>query len=241
MVHHLKHLYGNRLGATDGAIGHVKDVYFDDRRWVVRYVVADTGTWLPQRQVLLPPHSFGKPDRQNHVLLVNLSRKQIEESPSIASQRPVSRQYETEYYRYHGWPVYWMSDGFGGLGGFPGTLQVSSDPGVDRHGNPIQDDIHLRSTRAVTGYQVHALDGHIGHVSDFLVDEDNWAISEVIIQIGHWYSARHVRISPWDIERISYERSTVFTLLSAADIERTGEHMLATLKTENRAALGLEE
>lgn len=241
MLHSIRQLYGNKLGATDGDIGHVKDVYFDDRRWIVRYVVADTGTWLPQRQVLLPPHAFGKPDPRSNNLLVKLSRKQIEDSPSIESHRPVSRQYEVEYYRYYGWPVYWIGDGFGGLGGFPGVISVPKKPKFDRNGNQENEDVHLRSVRAVTGYQVQALDGHIGLVSDFLVDEESWAIREVIIQIGHWYSARHIRISPRDIERISYEQSTMFVLLTKDDIQRTDEKTVATVGSINRKALGLEE
>ena len=36
-------LKGLKLGARDGEIGRVKDFYFDDQNWVVRYLVADTG------------------------------------------------------------------------------------------------------------------------------------------------------------------------------------------------------
>jgi hypothetical protein len=86
MSHLITTLYGNRLGAKDGDIGHVKDIYFDDRHWHVRYVVADTGSWLSRRQVLLSPHAFGPLERQEKLLLINLTRKQIEDSPrDIAS------------------------------------------------------------------------------------------------------------------------------------------------------------
>jgi nucleotide-binding universal stress UspA family protein len=241
MLHSLRQLYGNKLGATDGEIGHVKDVYFDDRRWAIRYVVADTGSWLPQRQVLLSPHAFGKPDPLDHVLKVKLSRQQIEDSPPIESQRPVSRQYEVEYYRYYGWPVYWVGDGFGGLGGFPGVITVPSEPPLDRTGHSRPEDTHLRSAKAVTGYQVQALDGPVGQVADFLVDEENWAIREIVVQTGHWYSAKRIRISPHDVERISYEQSTLFLLLTLEDVQHAGETMLVVAGGVNRKALGLEE
>ena len=97
----------------------MKDFYFDDQNWAVRYVVADTGAWLPGRQVLISPHAFSSLDQAGKLLVVNLTRKQIEDSPSIESHKPVSRQYEEEYYRYYGWPYYWQGDGLWGLSGFP--------------------------------------------------------------------------------------------------------------------------
>ena len=93
MLRSIKQLYGNKLGASDGEIGHVKDFYFDDQNWAVRYLVADTGSWLPGRQVLISPHSLGRLDQAEKILRVNLTRKQIENSPSIESHKPVSRQY----------------------------------------------------------------------------------------------------------------------------------------------------
>src|SRR5580700_5058366 len=114
-----KQLTGDRLGASDGEIGHVKDFYFDDRSWVVRYLIADTGSWLPGRKVLVSPHAIGKLRPAGKVLPVNLTRKQIEDSPSIETHKPVSRQFEEEYYRYYGWPFYWQGDGLWGVSGIP--------------------------------------------------------------------------------------------------------------------------
>jgi uncharacterized protein YrrD len=241
MPHDITSLYGNRLGATDGDIGHVKDFYFDDRRWRIRYVVADTGSWLPRRQVLLSPHAFGPLEQQERILLVNLSRRQIEDSPLIDSHRPVSRQYETEYFRYYGWPVYWVGDGFGGFGGFPGVISARVASEADDQSSNQPEDAHLRSTRAVTGYQVHALDGTIGHVSDFVIDDKSWAIHEVVIQTGHWFSAKKVRISPRDIEKISYEHSAVYVTLPQKDVRRTVATGLVTAGPADPTALGLEE
>ncbi|MEP6673163.1 MAG: PRC-barrel domain-containing protein, partial [Chthoniobacter sp.] len=118
MLRSLKHLYGKLLGASDGEVGSVKDFYFDDQRWAVRYVVADTGSWLPGRLVLISPHAFGNFCQQGgDSLLVSLTRKQIEESPAIEAHKPVSRQYEEEYYRYYGWPTYWGGGAMWGMGG----------------------------------------------------------------------------------------------------------------------------
>lgn len=236
----LKQLYGSKLGARDGEIGHVKDVYFDERRWVVRYVVADTGSWLPQRKVLLSPHVLGQWDAQKNLLHVNLSRQRIEGSPPIDAHRPVSRQYEAEYYRYYGWPVYWVGDGFGGLGGFPGILPVPKTTS-DRNDNVPRKDVHLHSAKAVTGYLVQALDGSVGHVSDITIDGATWSIRELVVETGHWYATKRVRIASRDIERLSYELSTVFVALSRDDVQETDEDAVATAGDHSRRALGLED
>lgn len=239
MPHCISSLYGNRLGARDGDIGHVKDIYFDDRQWQVRYVVAETGSWLRGRQVLLSPHAFGSLEQEEKTLLINLTRKQIEDSPPIESHLPVSRQYEAEYFRYYGWPVYWIGDGFGGLGGAPGVIPVPRESETDK---PTKaHDSHLRSTRAVTGYQVHALDGAVGHIRDFVVDDQSWTILELVVQTARWYGAKKVGMSPTDVERVSFEQSAVFVALTQEDFMRAGETVVATAGGAHRRALGLEE
>ena len=154
----IKQLYGNQLGASDGEIGYVKDFYFDDRDWAIRYLVADTGSWLPGRQVLISPYSLGPLDQVKKLQNVNLTCKQIEESPSIDLNKPVSRQYEEEYYCYFNWPYYWQGDALWGVSGFP-ILEMSPKP--HRHEsakpsepNPERADPRLRSTQAVIGYQL---------------------------------------------------------------------------------------
>ena len=119
MLHNLKLIRGHKLAASDGAIGHVNDFYFDDKTWAIRYLVADTGKWLAGRQVLLSPHAFGRLDQDGKILTINLTRKQIENSPSIEAHRPVSRQYEEHYYDYFGWPYYWAGNGLWGPRDFP--------------------------------------------------------------------------------------------------------------------------
>ena len=163
MLQSIKQLYGDKLGASDGEIGHVKDFYFDDQNWAVRYLVADTGSWLPGRQVLISPHAFGSLDQAGKVLRVNLTRKQIEDSPSIESHKPVSRQYEEEYYRYYGWPYYWQGGGLWGMSGFPilelPPKPLPGEPATASGPQPERADAHLRSTQAVNGYHLQASDG----------------------------------------------------------------------------------
>jgi hypothetical protein len=225
MLQNLRELYSHKLAALDGEIGHVKDFYFDDSTWAVRYLVADTGSWLTERLVLLTHHALGNPvfgrsDADADVLRVDLTRKQIEDSPSIDSHRPVSRQFEAEYYRYYGWPTYWQAGGMLGVGGFPSVTPLLTPETHPHHGHNQRDDIHLRSTKAVTGYHIHATDGLIGSVSTFMVDGKSWAICKLVVETGHWYAGKEILISPSMIDRISYEDSTVFVNLTKAEIQQ---------------------
>jgi hypothetical protein len=231
MLQSTKQLYGNHLGASDGEIGHAKDFYFDDKSWAVRYVVVDTGSWLPGRQVLISPRAFGNFHQTGKVLSVNLSRKQIEGSPAIASHKPVSRQYEEEYHRYYGWPFYWEGGGLWGRSEFP---ILSAPPKTIPHQEPVaanrkpeHADAHLRSAQAVHGYSVKASDGIAGHVRDFMIDHKNWAICQLVIKTGNRFTGKEVQIPVGKVDRISYEDSTVFVNLTMNAIEQSPAHGMA--------------
>ena len=231
MLQSIKQLYGDKLGASDGKIGHVKDFYFDDQNWAVRYVVADTGSWLTGRQVLISPHAFGGFHQSGKLLPVNLTRKQIEDSPSIESHKPVSRKYEEEYYRYYGWPSYWQGDGLWGMSGFP-IVELPAQPLPNQSataGGPQSEpaETHLRSTQSVNGYHIKASDGMAGHVCDFMMDAQSWAIRQLVIKTGHRLTGNEVQIPTGKVDRISYEESTVFVNMTREAVEQSSAHHLA--------------
>jgi hypothetical protein len=227
MMLSVDHSYGDKLGASDGEIDRVKDFYFDDSTWAVRYVVVDTGSWLPGRQVLISPHAIRGFDQAGKILRANLTRKQIEDSPSIASHQPVSRQYEEEYYRYYGLPFYWQGGALWGTSGFPiiGPPAIPLPIGPE----PGHPDAHLRSTQAVNGYQLGTKNGTIGHVHDFMVDDQSWAIGQLVIKIGHRFTGTEVLIPTRTVERISYSDSTVFVNLTKEAVEQSPAHNLAPI------------
>ena len=233
-VQSTKELYGNKLAALDGEIGQVNDFYFDDENWVIRYLVADTGSWLTGRLVLLSPHAFGKLDQHEKTLHVNLRKQQIQDSPSIDSHKPVSRQYETEYYGYYGWPTYWEGDSMWGLGGYPAALPPTKEEVEVRRQYHHRDDKHLRSSQAVTGYQIEATDGTIGRVTGFMVDDRSWEIRDLVVEAGHWYAGQRILISPSRVKRISYEESKVYVDLSKLDIQQTVENDHARVGAQDR-------
>lgn len=227
MLRSTKQLYGNSLDTAEGAIGNVKDFYFDDQHWAVRYVVVDTGSWLPRRLVLLSPHAFGSFNQDGVSLLVNLSRKQIEDSPAIEEHEPVSRQYEEEYFRYYGWPSYWNGGEMWGATGFPIVAPPHLVPILEESGGGPAvdgDDPHLRSTKAVTGYRIHTHEGAIGHVKDFMIDDKSWAIRHLVIEAGPWFERKEIEISPAHVERISYEESAVFVNVTKESIQEATDY-----------------
>jgi sporulation protein YlmC with PRC-barrel domain len=230
MLRSIKQLEGSTLGASDGEIGHVKDFYFDDKKWAIRYVVVETGTWLTGRAVLISPHAFGRLHQTEKSLRVKLTRKQIENSPLIDTHKPVSRQYEEEYHRYYGWPYYWQGDALWGMSSVPMMeLPPTSAPAKSADAKGAQHNeaaAHLRSANAVNGYHIKTSDGTIGHVCDFMMDDENWAIAQIIVKTGHRFSGKEVQIPTGKVERISYDESTVFVNLTSSAVEKSPTHSM---------------
>jgi hypothetical protein len=236
MLRNTKDLKNFALRATDGAIGHVKDLYFDDDAWVLRYFVVETGSWLSSRKVLVSPIAVLEPDWKGQTLPVSLTTAQIESSPHFDTDQPVSRQNEEQYFGYYGYPVYWGGQGLWGEGMYPYSVQpnfitsrpdwaerqrededeatLSAERARRRH-----DDPHLRSCNAVTGYHVQAHDGEIGHIAGFLVDELSWAIRYLIVDTSNWWTGNQVLIAPAWISGVHWSSETVSVDLSRASIQ----------------------
>jgi hypothetical protein len=120
-----------------------------------------------------------------------------------------------------------------GLGGFPMVLPHSNDELQAQVQHNRRDDKNLQGIRAVTGFHIQTVDGMIGHVSGFLVDVKSWTICDLVVECGHWYSGKEVRISPSKVERVSFEESTVFVSLTKSDIQKTARDHLAQPAMEN--------
>jgi hypothetical protein len=204
---------GYTIAASDDRLGTVSDFLFDDRSWRIRWLVVDTGTWLSGRKVLLPPDVLGHPDESRREFSVRLTRQQVEDSPDIDSDRPVSRQLETNVYDYYGWRPYWDSGlymgGFGLMGGVApvepllgpvplGPVPLGATARPENYPPPPRDDgdPDLHSIEAVTGYYIHATDGEIGHVDDFLISDTDWEIRYLIVDTVNWWPGKKVLISP---------------------------------------------
>ena len=187
---------GLTIAATDGDIGSVNDLYFDDLSWTIRYLVVDTGTWLPGRQVLISPLSVRRVDDK---ILVDLTRNQVQNSPPVEADKPVNRQQEEAIARYYDQRYYWEGPYRWGLLAYPGMPPVPTAPiPADAMGEAMaareretpSGDPTLRSSRDVTGYYIAALDGEIGHVDDFLVEDRAWAIRYLLVATRNWWPGK---------------------------------------------------
>jgi hypothetical protein len=230
MLRRANDILGFVLGARDGEIGRVKDLYFDDAKWTVRYIVADTGKWLALRQVLLTPHSIHGITEQEKIVRVDLTREEIEHSPPIEQDSPVSRQFEEDYYRYYNYPYYW--DGFGIWGPLAGPVigfRKGMRPIAPPSPGPAEtakrsEDSHLRSVEAVSGYGIQALDGEIGHVEDFVFDDEHWTIEYLVIDTRNWWSGKKVLVPPSWSSEVNWEESKLFLNLDRATIKGAPEY-----------------
>lgn len=207
---------GFAVAASDGEIGTVNDLLFEDVGWAVRWLVVDTGNWLTGRKVLLPLGALGQPDAVQRRFPVKLTRQQVRDSPDIDVDQPVSRQAESLIYEHYGWDPYWggslipMSNAIATPFVAPLGLSLPEPPGPEGADAPhAVADRHLRSMAAVTGHRIHASDGEIGHVADFLVDDTAWHIRYLMVETGTWWPGEQVLISPQSVRNIDWAANLV--------------------------------
>jgi sporulation protein YlmC with PRC-barrel domain len=229
MLQEVKELHGLTLHALDGEVGRVDEILFDDEHWTVRYLIVDTGSWLFGRKVLISPLAFGTLNLELHTLNVNLTRKQIEDSPGVDAHQPVSRQWEGDYYDYYAWPYYW--GGMGGWGGYwyPGALFAQpvgyTETPQQRAEDQSRDhvDTHLRSTKEVSGYAISATDGHVGHVQDFIVNDETWRISYLVMDLWDWWPGKKVLLPPEWIGEMNWPDKGVTVTVTRKQIQDAPE------------------
>ena len=221
-------LKGLVIRATDGELGTVDQLYFDDETWAIRYLTVETGGWLGGRQVLISPISILNADWQAKRLDVALTKKQVENSPDIHTREPVSRQHEAAFLEYYGYPFYWGGPYLWGPALYPAGSAVPAavpmEPMADRIGRESADS-HLRSTEAVTGNSIEAADGEIGHVCGFIVDDEAWAIRYIEAATRNWWPGKRVLFSPSWVERVSWTDSKVYVALSREAIQNGPEYV----------------
>jgi PRC-barrel domain len=224
MLRSAKDVRGYALVATDGELGSVHDLYFDDETWMVRYVVVDTGNWLPGRRVLISPVSVNQPDWVARQMPVSLTREQVKNSPSIDTHKPVSRQHELEQLRYYGYPPYWVGPAVAGSLATPAGV-VQAPQGQPASAVQVGTaDSHLRSCREVAGYHLHATDGELGHVDDFLFGDLDWAVRYVEIDTSNWWFGRKVLVAPEWIDTIDWQQREVRVDVSRDAVQRAPQY-----------------
>jgi hypothetical protein len=225
-----KTLKGYKLDSKDGEVGKVKEFYFDDKHWAIRYLVADTGTWLTGNQVLISPYVLISVNKEEENIGVNLTKKQIENSPPLESHKPVSKQFEEDLYGYYGWPTYWGGSAM--WGDYP-YINHDSNEWKASSQNKNTWDPNLRSSNFVTDQKIQATDGELGHVDDFIIDDETWAIRYLVIDTASWWTGKKVLVSPKWIDHVSWEDLKVFINLSREDIMKSPEYSDENLLTRD--------
>lgn len=207
MLRTLKAVHNFAIHASDGEIGRIEDFYFDDEQWVVRYLVVKTGGWLFGKEVLISPRSVTRVEFEDHCVAVNLTRDQVRNSPDIDTDKPISRQKESEYHLYYNFPVYWGGMGLWGRD----MLPVEDEAAESEKPEPDKEthNTHLRSANEICGYRVHAVDGDSGHVDDLVVEEETWAVRYMVLDTGNWLPGKKVLISPKWVDQMVWAKSKV--------------------------------
>jgi len=227
MLRLAKDLNGFTLQGRDGEIGNVKEFYFDDKSWTIRYLIANTGSWMTGRSVLISPYALGEILTDEKLIRVELTKAQIENSPAIDTDRPVSRQYELAYYPYYGFPSYWGGSSLWGNAAYPQMVErpfgMTGGQGEATRSDD-NDDPHLRSTKDVDGHTIQALDGEVGHVEDFVIDDEDWSIRYLIVGTRNWWPGKKVLIATQSIDRISWQDSSVYLRLQRETIQKSPEY-----------------
>jgi sporulation protein YlmC with PRC-barrel domain len=228
MQRSVNNLIGNNLDATDGEIGRVEDFYFDDQTWTIRYLVVKTGSWLSGRKVLISPNVLLKNSWESGMFPVRLSKEQVRNSPDIDTEKPISRQYEQELADYYPWEPYWGTGFYPGQvwGVIPPTPGIEPttiiDPATIKEQEAIEksiEDTHLRSCRNVTGYHIRAIDGDIGHVNDFILDDQTWQISQLLVDTHNRIGGKKVLIPVRHVKDVEWDDSKVILDLNVEAIK----------------------
>jgi len=237
MEWNINHLIGHTLEATDGKIGKIEDFYFEDIHWDIRYFIVDTGNWLLDHKVLIAPVALDGSPTEKGNLRVHLSMDKIKTSPNIDTHKPVSRWEETELYEHYGWGQYWGTGFYAGSSLSVGTPFPVLDQREDREANKMvdhsHDELHLRSTEGVKDYHLHALDGDIGHLTDFIFDDATWKITFLVIDTRNWLEGQHVLIPIQSLIKIDWESSKIYLNLSISDIKNEKHFHALEYQNEN--------
>ena len=224
MLRSLKDLERYIVSATDGDLGTVVNFLLDDQHWTVRYLVVEAGGFLGGRKVLVSPIFFREADWLTRRFHVAMTIEKIRNSPGVDVDLPVSRQHEQDYFGYYEYPHYWGGEGIWGMGAYPGTLLPGTwDRTLAKRSPRTAADAHLRSARDIQGYGIQGSDAKVGHVDDFLVDDETWQVRYLVVDAGHWWLGKKVLVAPRWATSVSWEESTVHVDLTREQIKSSPE------------------
>lgn len=193
-----------RVAASDGRLGALRDAYFDDSLWKVRFFIVATRRFLG-RNVLIVPDAVTRVDHVASRLELALTREQVEGSPPVEAARPVSRQKAEEYEAYYGWPYFRSAPAARGRR----LVRVDAEGRLPIAEEDQDWDPHLRGFAGIVGYRIHARDHHVGHLEDMLVDDREWAVRYLVVNPRSWWPGKKVLIPPGATETFDWQHRAV--------------------------------
>lgn len=213
--------------ASDGRLGAVSDFLFDDATWHVRWMVVRTGTWLAHRISLVHLSDVGQVDYDRRSIAVRLTRAQVEASPDILLDEPVSRQIEYGLHEFIGWEPEWgetryVAGPLSVLGVRVSQSRLDEEKAMHKapHGGLTgRGDPHLRSVAAIVGNDIRATDGNAAHIKDFLADESGWAVRHIVVDTTRWQHGRHVLVPPSKVIGISWPDHEVRLAITSSEVK----------------------
>lgn len=237
MLHSVEDLQHYAIRASDGEIGHLRDVFFDEASWAIRYLVVETGAWLPRRRVLVSPTAVGQLTLGQNILPVALTLEQVRNGPTTYTGQLVPRQGRIGFRGFPGYPYKtagpgsWTDD----TDRRPATNasaffiarapslhhnrqggNVRGAPGKERRGN-----LQLHSCNAVLNGTVRAHDGEIGSVQGMLVDEEKWLVRYFIVKAGAWWPGHELLFAPPWIQIVDWSDSSILVDLTRKQVQES--------------------
>lgn len=199
MIIAAKDIYGTPVEGSDCRAGTLYDLLFDDQTWRLRHLVVSTDRLFLGRQVLLAPAAVEQADWLERRLRLRLTREQVRHSPSVESDLPVARRESAMAAQVLVWEAYW-------------TNFIDDIP-------EVWGDPHLRSTKMLTGLHLHCTDGQLGHVEDFVIDDELWSVCDLVVDTRNWWPGKRVLIEPTQVESIDWDEREIRLSLAREEVE----------------------
>jgi PRC-barrel domain protein len=222
MLRRIRDMEAYRLHATDGDIGHLEEFYFEDRHWRIRYFVVEIGTWLHSKRVLIAPSSVMGVDDGNRAIQTPFTKEQVQQSADVRTNKPVALQHSRDYYLYLGWP-YYVGLNASNVASEAADRESTETPSSESSFQRTADE-NLRSSKVVGHYHIMAVDGEIGHIEDFIVDDETWSLRYAVADTRNWRSGKKVLLPTDWILWVSWAESNAYVSLTKQLIATAPEY-----------------
>lgn len=229
MLRSIEDLIKSGVTCPDGDLGRVEQVYFDVRTWGMCYLIVDTSAWGYGEKIWVPLRCISQIDFASGVVKLNRTQQKMLSSSSLDTKTPVSRLQEVRIFDYYDCKPYWEEANFHGTPHDPAAplepdanTRMTEQMNALNALNALNATVHPLSTKEVGGFTIEALEGPIGHIRDFVFDDETWLIRYLTVDTRDWWqSESEVLLSTESFKCIDSTTSTISTSLSRDAIKRS--------------------